>query len=122
MRTTTAALISALGLATLGCSGQPDLRPEPVEVKVAVKIPGGASAKDLQVMLQPQQNTQPGTGKVGADGTFTTKVVPGKYIPYIDEGNSKHPAYNSIPQSYKTPTAANAISIDGAQPVTIEVK
>jgi hypothetical protein len=116
------ALFAATALTVLGCEGKPEMRPDPIEVKVSVRLPGGAPAKDLGLTLQPQQNTQPGGGKLDAGGTLTTKIAPGKYIPYFDEGNSKHPAYASIPKGFKSPNEANSVTIDGTQPVAIEVK
>ncbi|VTU01208.1 unnamed protein product [Gemmataceae bacterium] len=122
MRLTMIALFAATALTVLGCEGKPEMRPDPVEVKVSVRLPGGASAKDLNLTLVPQQNSLPGGGKLDASGALAAKVVPGKYIPYFDEGNAKFPAYAKIPESFKSPTADNAITIDGTQPVAIEVK
>lgn len=107
----------------IGCSNKVELRPEPVEVRGVVKIMTGASPKDLAITLQPQQNSQPGGGKLDASGSFTTQVVPGKYIVYFDESNSKHASYRSIPESYRSPDAANSITIEGGgQTIQIMVK
>ncbi|MBA4191906.1 MAG: hypothetical protein C0467_28335 [Planctomycetaceae bacterium] len=121
MRIATVMLLATLGLGLLGCSSPVEMRPEPVEVKGTVKLPGGASPKDLAITLQPQQNSQPGGGKLDASGSFTTKIAPGKYIAYFDESNSKHAAYKSIPEKYRSPAEENSITIDG-QPITITVK
>lgn len=111
-----------LALALTGCSGSPEMRPEPVEIKGTVKLPGGASPKDLTVTFQPQQNTPPGGAKIGADGSFTVQLTPGKYSVYFqDEANAKVPAYKSVTEKYRQPSEATTVSVDGGKALTIDV-
>lgn len=114
-------LLTMFGL--VGCSGQPEMRPDPIEVKGTVKLPGGASPKDLTVTFQPQQNTPPGGTKVGPDGSFSLQLTPGKYIVYFqDEANARVPAYKSVPESYRTPREGNIVSVSSGESLTIDVK
>jgi hypothetical protein len=120
MRLPIPALVAILFLA--GCGMQPDQRPDPVEIKGTVKLPGGASPKNLTVTFQPQQNTLPGGAKVGADGSFTVKLVPGKYVVYfLDESNASVAAYKTIPAKYRTPSNDNTVSVESGKPIAIEV-
>ena len=116
----------AFSLATFvlfGCSGKPVMRPEPVDIKGTVKLPLGVSPKDLTVTFQPQQNSQPGGGKVAADGTFSVQLTPGKYSVYFqDEVNAKVPAYKSVPEKFRTPSDENTVTVESGQSLTIDVK
>ncbi len=124
MRYSILGLMIALFVAT-GCGKQPVvMRDEPVEIKGIVKIPGGESPKDLTVTFQPQQNTFPGGSKLGSNGSFTVKLVPGKYIVFFDsDANKGAESYKKIPEAYKKPSAENEVSVDGSgQNLVIDVK
>jgi hypothetical protein len=106
-----------------GCSGTPPQRAEPSEITGTVKLPGGKSAKNLVLTLRPTENAQPGGGKCADNGSFTAKVVPGKYIPYFDvEANAGVPAFKDVPQAYKSPKEENAVTVSAGAPLSIEVK
>ena len=122
MRFATFALLLST-LVQFGCSSKPELRTEPIDVKGTVKLPGGASPKDMTVTFQPQQNSPPGGGKVAADGTFSVQLTPGKYSVYFqDEANAKVPAYKSVPEKFRTPSDENTVTVESGQSLTIDVK
>jgi hypothetical protein len=104
-----------------GCSSNPPLRSEPVEVTVKVTLPVG-SAKDLTVTFNPLDDGLPAAGKVGADGVATLKAIPGKYTFFFsDEANAKVPAYKSVPVSYRTPNKDNTVTLGSTQ-ASVDVK
>jgi hypothetical protein len=110
---------AVLGL--VGCSGSPDLRPEPVDVKVTIKPPAG-SAKDLTVSFNPTEDGLPIGGKVGPGGTVTVKAIPGKYIVFFPEdSNASIPAYKQVPARYRTANQDHVVTLAAAG-TTIEVK
>lgn len=120
--------LAALGLfltsaLLAGCSGTPPQRTESTDIKGTVKLPGGKSAKGLTVSLRPTEDALPAGGKCGADGSFTLKAAPGKYLVYFDqEANASVPAYKDVPQSYRTASMENAITVSAGTPLNIEVK
>jgi hypothetical protein len=108
--------------ALTGCSGAPSLRSDPVEVKATVTL-SGASPKDLSITLQPMQNSLPGGGKVKADGTFATQIVPGDYIVVVsEEANGKVPAFAKVPTKYRTPSEQNKVSVESGKELVIDLK
>lgn len=117
---TCAAALSALVLT--GCGSGPEMRPDPVEIKGTVKLPGGAPPTGLTVTFQPQQNSLPGGAKLAADGSFTVQLTPGKYSVYFqDEANAKVPAYKSIPEKYRSPGEATVVTVESGKPLAIDV-
>lgn len=107
-----------------GCSSKPELRTEPIDVKGTVRLPAGASPKDMTVTFMPQQNSPPGGSVIAADGSFTVKLVPGKYsVCFIEEANGKLPAYKSVPEKFRTADPENTVTVESSgTALTIEVK
>jgi hypothetical protein len=105
----------------IGCNGSPDLRPEPVDVKVAVRLPDGP-ATGLTVSFNPTEDGHPTAGKVGPDGTATVKAVPGKYVVFVPaEANASVPAFKQVPARYRTASLENTITL-AAGGATVELK
>jgi hypothetical protein len=53
---------------------------------VAVKVTsGGAPVSGVVLMLQPLEDGHPAPCKLGADGTFEAKMVPGKYAFFVQK-------------------------------------
>ena len=123
MRRVTFLLIHAATAGPTGCGNNSETRPDPVEVKGTVTLPGGASPKDLTVTFQPQQNTPPAGAKVAADGSFSVNITPGKYSVYFtEEANAKVPGYKAVPAGYRSASNDNTVTVESGKPLTVEVK
>lgn len=106
-----------------GCDSNPGLRSEPVPIAGTLKLPGGASTKDLTIGFSPtQQDSRPGGGKVAKDGTFQVLLSPGKYVVYFpEEANLQVPAYKAVPQAYRSPHQENEVTVSTSG-ITVELK
>jgi len=122
MRIASACLSLALA-AVVGCGSSPALKPDPVEVSGEVKLPSGAAAKDLTVSFQPTGgDAMPAGAKLQSGGQFTVKMIPGPYVFYFsEEANAKFAAYKNVPEKYKTPDAANTVTIEAGKPVVLQL-
>ena len=96
----------------VGCSSDPGLKPDPVEVSGVVLLPNGQPARDVVLNLFPTSSDQNmGGAQLKGDGKFTAKVVPGTYT-FAFEG--KGPGLNAVPKKYHQNEAAHTFEVPAA--------
>lgn len=98
-----------------GCSSDPGLRTDPVDVTGAVTATDGKPVKDATLTFQPTDSKQiPASFPLKADGKFSVKLIPGKYT-YMFEGKTTGipPKYlqNQADHSVEVPAAGGEINI-----------
>ena len=76
-------IVVCIGLAFLvGCG--PKIEPLPEAVTVSGKLTSaGAPVGDVVLTLQPVELGHPVPMQVGADGSYSGKIVPGKYVYFV---------------------------------------
>ena len=91
----------------------------------------GIAVKNVTVQLQPTGGAaQQAALKVGADGTFSGKVMAGKYSWYltVTEGGKlgdrqkSEAAMKAIPVSFKEASLERQIDVKGGTPLDLQVK
>ena len=125
-------LAAVLGLGVGGCGGvTPDTFAEPVDVTGKVTAPGGKPVKDLVLNFQPLGDGLPVPVKLGADGAFTAKVIPGKYTYYVtaksgrttDEVLRNEDAWmKTVPEKFRSGDKDRVIKVEPGQSLDLKLE
>jgi hypothetical protein len=110
--------LAILALAIIGCGGGADITPgAEVDVNGTVTVAGGKLPVGVSIAFQPTGGTaRPASFPLNADGTFSGKMIVGKYSYYlsIPEGNAKlEAALKSVPESARKASLERQIDVKG---------
>lgn len=106
----------------VGCSSDPGTIGSSSEVTGKVTYADGKPVKDVRLNFFPNTSSQnPASVELKADGTFSTKLMSGKYT-YAFEATKKAPSLKSIPPEYHTNSAEHAIEVEPGKPIEIQIK
>ncbi len=98
-------------LCIAGCGYSVSMKGEPVNVSGKLSS-GGAPLGGITVTFQPLEDGHVAPIKVNTDGSFSGKMVPGKYAYYIaDSSNSDAEAMAKVPVKYREPDMGRTISV-----------
>lgn len=124
-------MVAAMFVALVGCGGPASIA-DPVEVKGTVKLPDGRPVKGVILTLQPLDGGHMAGLKVGPDGTFSGKVIPGRYSFFFtmipprsdeDDVESLRAALQVIPQAYREAHMDHTVKVpSGGGDLMIELK
>ncbi len=120
-------LAAAALFALVGCG--PGTRPDPVEVKGKVTFSDGKPVSDVLLTLQPMDTGSMGNIPLGADGSFSEKVVPGKYWYYFSSQEGKNAAekkkfwaaYQAIPEKYRSAGKNHKVTVSSGSNLDIKL-
>lgn len=89
-------------------------------VSVAVKATsGGSPVSGVVLVLQPLENGHPAPCKLGADGTYEAKLVPGKYA-YFVQKDADDAAFAKINAKFHEADLGRTVTINPGQ-TTLDV-
>src|SRR5262245_28173876 len=108
-----------------GCGGIPNALPNPIEVRGRISMPNGAAVTRGSVAFFPVEEAKGSEsfGMLNSDGTYTARVIPGKYRVAIEPEwvrAATRPGSTPIPKRFWDPnsskleievTAANAENV-----------
>lgn len=101
-RVTSRLLAVLLSSVAVGCSSALPAKPEGVEVRGTVQLPGGSPLAGGTLLLRPVDGVYGATAQIQKDGSFVLQdpdgnksVVPGKYLVYVLFNNPDHNALRS---------------------------
>lgn len=116
---TATALLFLAGLLT-GCSSAPPPKADPVAVSGTVTLPSGQPVKGVTLMMFPvTANQGQEQAKLGADGKFNVKLIPGKYT-FAFEGPAAE--LKAVPAKYHQNEAAHSFEVpSGGGPVELKL-
>jgi hypothetical protein len=100
----------------VGCSVNPGVNPEPVDIAGKVTL-GGRPVSDVTLNHQVTGNGTEAAFPVKA-GEFRGKATPGRYTYYLSEG-PKPAAYKAVPVKFRRGSLDRQIDIAAGTTVTI---
>lgn len=118
-RTLAVAAVALFALA--GCTGYVTTTPGvEVEVSGVVNKPDGKPLTGLNVIFHPAEaGAQPTGFPLKADGSFSGKMIAGKYRYFVGpavEGDKKaDPILKGLPDAYKTPDDSRTVDVRGGK-------
>jgi len=114
------ALTCVLLLTLAGCKGYVSTTPgTSVEVNGKVVGPDGSPITPAMITFQPTGgNAQPNEFPIGTDGSFSGKLVSGKYTYYISPAvgalaNKSAAALKALPETYTKATLERQVEVTG---------
>ncbi len=120
----TVALLGVIGLA--GCSSYKDTSPgTEVDVNGTVTGPDGKPLTGVNIVFQPAEaGTRPESIPLKPDGTFTTKMLVGKYLYFVapkgDSDARGEAIVNKLPESYRKADTNRSIEIGSSGKLTLK--
>lgn len=110
----------AVAFAAAGCSSYDQkLSADPIEVKGKVIGADGKPVKDVKLNLFPLEKGGQSFAKVGADGSFTAKVVPAKYMFTFEALDGKPAAFRAVPAKYQDTNSEHTIDYSTSTDATV---
>jgi hypothetical protein len=104
-----------LGLVLLaGCGPKIELKSDPVSVSGKLTLSGGAVG-DVLLTLQPLDNGHMVPMKVGADGSFSGKVIPGKYAYFVTANEDNPGAIDKVPADFRQASMDRTVTVSSGQ-------
>lgn len=104
-----------IGLAFLvGCG--PKIEPLPEAVTVSGKLTSaGAPVGDVVLTLQPVELGHPVPMQVGADGSYSGKIVPGKYVYFVSAKEANPNAIDKVDAKYREADMSRTVTVAAGQ-------
>jgi hypothetical protein len=88
---TIAILVALVGLATLGCSGGPELKSAPVSI-TGKATKAGQPVGNVTVAFQPLDSGHQRSFTMKPDGTFAGELIAGNYAYFVEKPAKPTPA------------------------------
>jgi hypothetical protein len=112
-------LFAAAALAVLAGCGKPAQVADPVQVRGKATYASGTPVRDVVLTLQPVDSGMPAGLPVGTDGSFSGKVVPGKYAYYLSAQEARTPAdrqkfaqaLKAVPEKYRGADMSRTVKV-----------
>lgn len=95
------AVLAGILFGVIGCGMNPGQVADSVPVTGQVTFGDGKPVKEVLLSLQPMDCGSMASLKVGGDGTFSGKVVPGKYAYFFGPQDGKTAALKAVPKEYR---------------------
>jgi hypothetical protein len=102
-----------LAFAVSGCAYNVPPMGDPVSVSGKVTS-GGAPVSGVVLMLQPLEDGHPAPCKLGAEGTFEAKLVPGKYA-YFVQKDADDAALAKVNAKYHAADLGRTVAVKAGQ-------
>ncbi len=102
-----------LGFAFSGCAYNVPPMGDPVSVSGKVTS-GGAPVSGVVLMFQPLENGHPAPCKLGADGAFEARLVPGKYA-YFVQKDADGAALAKVNAKYQEADLGRTVTVKAGQ-------
>jgi hypothetical protein len=113
-------VLVALGLA--GCGYRTRPMGEPVPVRGKVSFADGSPVRGVLLAVQPTGDGHPESFPVGTDGSFSGKLIPGKYVYFVQPSQSRNASEKQQSQEsmkrvaakYQSPSLEHQASFGGS--------
>jgi hypothetical protein len=105
-------LSAAVLMGLVGCGGDRGRVADPAPVTGRIISADGNAVKDVFLTLQPVDSGAMAGLKVGGDGTFSGKVVPGRYAYFLGPQEGKGAAaLKAVPEKYQTASMERTVQV-----------
>lgn len=104
-----------MGLVLLtGCGPRIEMKSDPVSVSGKLTVSGGAVG-DVVLTLQPLDHGHLVPMTVGTDGSFSGKVIPGKYAYFVSANEDNPGAIDKVPADFRQASMDRTITVTSGQ-------
>jgi hypothetical protein len=104
-----------IGLAFLaGCGPKIEMLTEPVSISGKLTA-AGAPVGNVLLTLNPIEQGYPLPMQVGADGSFSGKAVPGKYVYAVSAKEDEPGSIDKVPAKYRDTDLTRTITVTADQ-------
>jgi hypothetical protein len=113
-------LTMLMGLAFLiGCGPKIEMLTDPISISGKLTT-GGAPLGGVSLTLQPLETGHPTQMQVGADGSFSGKVIPGKYTYFVSANEMDPTAIDKVGAKFRDADMTRTITISADKP-TVDI-
>lgn len=104
-------LMISFAAIALGCKSDPPALPQPLDIDGTVTLNGKPVGNVRLVLNAGSEGVSTGNAEVSADGKFTAKLRPGKYLYVVEQISGKSAPFKAIPEKYHSVNGEHMVEV-----------